>query len=244
MLQKMLQRIGIGGVQIDAVLDNDTVEIGEAITGQVHVTGGKDDWDAEAIHVELMVSCLLETQGDEKQRGHMTVAEAVIEPGLIEAGTQRAFPFRIGVPAGTPLTHGSTATAIRSRVDIAAAIDPRDSDAVRILPNAPMRAVLEAVEMCGFRLKEVETEYDRRREMPFVQEFDFRPVTRGDRRLEEVEIAFVPRRGDLEVMLTVDRRGGLFAPGGERVARFRLGPTDTDPRAIAPSIRAAIDSLT
>ena len=243
MIKNILSSIGIGGASLDTVLDDPDVVAGEALSGEVRVKGGTTEQDIRGVALELVTRCLAETRGDEKVYAEIVVASARLDPGPVGPGEARTLPFRIEVPASAPLTVGTTSTVLRTRLDVARAIDPRDSDRVRILPNETMAAVFEGMERAGFRLVETEVEYNPRRSDPFVQEFDFRPRSSRDFGIEEVEISFTPIQGGVEVALTVDNRGGLFMPGRERTARFRVTASQLDRLDMATELRRAIDGL-
>ena len=161
----------------------------------------------------------------------------------MEPGQSRVIPFAIRLPPGTPLSVGGASTALRTRLDVAGAVDPRDADPVRVRPSRAMAAVLRGMEEAGFRLVEVEVEHRPRGAQPFVQEFDFRPRSARDWGIEEVEIAFGPMAGGVEVLLTVNNRGGLFLPGRERSARFHVTDAMADRTDMAAELRRAIASL-
>lgn len=243
MFTKILTSLGIGGASVDAVLESEEVVVGETLRGEARVKGGSVEQDIREIALELVTSCLVEARDDEKVRADIVVASAAVAPGRIGAEETRSFPIAIAVPASAPLSLGSTSTSLRTRLDIAGAIDPRDVDRVRLLPNRAMRAVFDGMAKAGFRLSETEVEYDRRRSQPFVQEFDFKPRSMTDFGIEEVEIAFSPARGGVEVRLTVDNRGGFFSFGRERSARFRVLESELGRFDMAAELRRAIGSL-
>lgn len=242
MIKNVLSSIGVGGASVDTVLDDSDVVVGGSLSGEVRIRGGSTEQDIRAVVLELVTRALVE-RGDEKHHAQIVLTSARQEPGRVAPGEARTLPFRIAVPDWAPLSVGSTQTALRTRLDVAWAVDPTDSDRLRILPNPAMSAVLDGLEAAGFRLAEVEVEYNGRRSVPFVQEFDFRPLRGGDWGIEEVEISFSPLRGGVEVLLTVDNRGGFFTAGRERSARFRVTDADLGRLDLARELRRAIDSL-
>jgi sporulation-control protein len=186
---------------------------------------------------------ILWTRGDDKVYAEITLGEATLHPGRVGLGAEVVLPFRIRLPASAPLTVGSTQTLLKTRLDVAGAVDPRDTDPVRVRPNRAMQAVFDGMEHAGFRLVETEVEYNPQRATPFVQEFDFRPRSSRDHGIEEVEISFalVPR--GVEVSLTVDNRGSFFTLGRERTARFRVLEAEMDRLDMAAELRQAVNAL-
>lgn len=243
MIRSLLSSIGIGGASVDTLLESTDVVVGEQLRGEVRIRGGAVEQDVRGVVLELVTRCLVEAAGDQKVHADVVLASGTVAPGRVGAGQTKSLPIRIDVPASAPLSVGSTSTLLRTRLDIAEAIDPRDSDRVRLAPNRAMAAVFEGMEATGFRLAETEVEYDPRRANPFVQEFDFRPRSLGDFGIGEVEISFVPVRGGVQVLLTVDNRGGFFNMGRERSARFQVLDAELGRLNMAAELRAAIQSL-
>jgi sporulation-control protein len=244
MMKNILSSIGIGGASVDTVVERTDIDVGERLHGEVHVKVGTAEQAIKSVVLELVTRCLVEAGGDNRTYGEIVIASATVDPGgAFTAGETKVLPVTIEVPPTAPLSVGSTSTVLRTRLDIARAIDPRDSDRIRILPNRAMSAVFEGMEAAGFRLVDAEVEYNPRRAMPFVQEFDFKPVSFNDFGIEEVEISFSPAQDGIDVMLTVDNRGGLFTAGRERAARFRVGDADAGRGNMATELRRAIESL-
>jgi sporulation-control protein len=116
-----------------------------------------------------------------------------------------------------------------------------------VFPNRAQANVFEAMESLSFRLYKVDIEprsswFGRK----WVQEFEFRPWSRGQLRFDEIEIVFETQHGSqIEVLMQVDRAArGL---GG-----FLMELTDTDeswahahidassPASAAASLRSAL----
>lgn len=242
MFKNVLASFGIGGTKVDTLVDDPVVPAGGMLKGVVTIKGGDVGQHIDAIHLDLVTRAIVEARNDQKVYGEITVSTTRASAGIdVNPGDALELPFTMEVPAFAPLSVGSTKTALRTRLDVPKAVDPRDSDAVQIVPNTAMRSVFEGMERAGFRLGEVEVEHNPRRQVPFVQEFDFKPVSFGDWGIEEVEIAFQPAGGGaLEVLVTVDRRGGLFSFGGEVGYRFRVPADGADPNDVAAAVRQAI----
>lgn len=243
MLKSLFVSIGIGGASVDTILDSNQVVVGETLTGRVEVKGGSTDQAVRGVILELVTKCLVEANGDNKVHADIVVASGRVDLDGIRAGERKSLPIAIPIPPGTPLSVGTTSTRLRTRLDIANAVDATDSDIVQIVPNQVMSAIFHGLETAGFRLAETEIEYNRRRQQPFVQEFDFKPRSMRDYGVEEVEISFKPIRNGVEVALTVDRRGGFFSAGGERTARFKVTEGELRHLDMASELRNAIAML-
>ncbi|MGR3464468.1 sporulation protein [Limimaricola sp.] len=243
MLNKVLTRLGIGGATVDAVLDDDEIEVGGRLRAEIRITGGATRQEIRAASLELVTRCLVEGPGDSKMHSDIVLAAGEVEIGTVEPGEEMSFRIEMQVPASAPVSIGSTRSFLRTRLDVPGAVDPRDSDAVTILPNRSMMAVIEGIQNAGFRLAETEVEYQPRRDPPFVQEFDFRPSGFGDFGIEEVEISFRPLPRGVEVLLTVDNRGGFFLAGREKSVRIRVDHAEAGRIDMAAELRRAIDRL-
>ena len=241
MFGKLMRSLGVGGATIDTVLENDEVVVGGTLRGEVRVKGGDSDQDIRGVTIEIVTRCLVETRSDNKVHAEIMLASGTIEIGRVKAGEELTAPLEIDIDPAAPISIGSTTSFVRTRLNVAGAIDPTDKDPVRLLPTPAMLAVINGLEKAGFALAETEVEHNPRRANPFVQEFDFRPRGFSDFGVEEVEISFQPIRGGAEVLLTVDNRGGFFTMGRERSARFQV--RDTDRLDMAAQLRSAIDSL-
>lgn len=242
MFKNVLASIGIGGMKVDTIVSETTVEPGGRLSGTIGIVGGDVPQRIDAIELALVTRAIVETSGDNKVYGEVTVAVVRAADRMEVAPAQRLdLPFTLEVPPSAPLSIGPVHTALRTRLDVPMALDPRDSDAVRIVPDGAQRSVFEGMQRAGFRLGEVEVEYKPRRVPPFLQEFDFKPTSVRDWGVEEVEVAFLPRSGGgYEVLLTVDSRGGLFSRGLERGYRLAVPATGADPEDVAAAVRQAI----
>lgn len=242
MFKNVLASIGIGGMKVDTLVDQPQVEAGGVLNGIVTIKGGDVPQRIDAIALELVTRCIVEARNDQKVYAEIQVAVAHAAADIeVAPGESLDLPFQMDVPVHAPLSLGQTKTTLRTRLDVPKAVDPRDSDAVRVMPNAAMRSVFKGMEHAGFRLAEVEVEHSPRARVPFIQEFDFKPVGLGDWRVEEVEIAFRPTGTDaLDVLVTVDRRGGLFSFGGEQGYRFSVPAGGVNPQDVAAAVRQAI----
>jgi sporulation-control protein len=143
----------------------------------------------------------------------------------IVLGRDHSLPFRIDLRCTRRWTTigGHNFVWLRSGLDVPWAVDPGDTDGLEVFPNRAQANVLEAMQTLGFRLYKVDIEprsswFGRK----WVQEFEFRPVSRGQLRFDEIEMVFESQHGSqVEVLMQVDRAArGL---GG-----FLMELTDTD----------------
>jgi sporulation-control protein len=246
-LKSFLRVLGVGGAEIDAVLDDDRVQPGGTLSGTLHIRGGEASQTANRAVIELAAR-ITRKMGDHEVQADEAIAGVEL-PGPIALGRAHALPFRLDVPPHTPVTAygGRNFVWLRSGLDVPWAVDPADTDRLEIVPTQAQANVIAGMESLGFRLYKVDIEprsawFGRR----WVQEFEFRPVSRGNYRFDEVEIVFENVRGtQAEVLMQIDRAarglGGLLMEMTGTDESWRRAVIDgSSPQAAAASLRHAI----
>jgi sporulation-control protein len=241
MFGKIAGFLTANGVRIDTIPSSTIVEVGGTLDGHVQIIGSEKDVAVHELALDLNIGCMIES-GDEKRYGSFVCASLKLPLDMIPAGSDRLIPFGLPVPLSAPVSAGQCKAWLSTRLDMPMAIDPRDEDTIRIVPNGLMRRAISAVESLGFRLGEVETEYHARRTYPLVQEFDFRPAGWRGGRIEEVELSFSPKGKKTNLRLTVDRKAGLIRPGRERVTNLVFS-ADAEESEIRKALQIAISAL-
>lgn len=246
---KMFASVGIGSARVDTQLERDVVSPGEEVRGVVVIQGGNIEQSIDSIYLTLNTTYIKERDDKKYTQTGQVDKFKLTEPFTIRPNERREIPVAFRLPSDVPLTLGRTKVWVATGLDIKNAVDPTDKDYIRVVPNRLMESVLNSVQNLGFRLREAECEeapYRLRRRLPFVQEFEFVPVSgmfRG--RLDELELVFFPTSSDeLEIMMQVDRRarglGGLFAEAlemDETNVRLRVSSYDI------PSMEQKIQSV-
>ena len=247
----MMARLGSGGAGVETVLDRPDTTPGGSVTGTVHVTGGKVPQDVTEVRVALQATVEVES-GDSSWREEVTFGTvAVAGAARIEPGAQHALPFSLPVPWQCPITAidgwqlRGMRVGLRTRLDIAGSVDPGDLDPVTVLPLPVQRTVLHALDGLGFAFRGADVEKGRIRgsELPFYQEVEFTPPYSLRGRVNELEVTFLADPQGVDVVLEVDRRGGLLSEGRDVGGRLRLAHTDIDVRAVAAQLDAAVRQL-
>lgn len=220
LFNKVLASIGIGAAKVDTKLHESHLLLGESVTGVVEVTGGNIEQQIDDIYLSLCATYTKEVDDRKVTKQAIIEKWKIAQSFKIRAGEKKEFPFSFPLPLDTPITVGKTRVWLHTGLDIKNAVDPTDEDYIRVQPNRMMNEVFRAMENLGFRLKEAECKeaaYHVRKRLPFVQEFEFVPISGEFRgKLDEVEIIFFPHALDeCELLIQVDRRArglaGLFA---------------------------------
>ncbi|RZH66541.1 sporulation protein [Natrinema altunense] len=208
-MKGVLSSLGIGAATVDTVLPT-TLTAGESVDARVDITGGNDTQEIDGIYFALATRY----KTDESTRTAKIETVRVGDSFTIEPDEERTRTVSIDVPAHTPVTMGTTSVWLDTGLDIDWAVDPDDRDALEIEPDPLRRALFDAVDSLGFVLRTAQCEATESlfSDHRFVQEFEFVPRSgpfAGD--LDELEIVPLPADDGFELLLEVDRRGGLLA---------------------------------
>jgi sporulation-control protein len=252
--KKMLGALGVGGPSVDTVLSNPNTRPGLPLTGQVNLTGGKNDVELAHVTLGLVTRIEVETGGGD----HGTVGEFHRTPVAgrftLNAGQQLSIPFQVDMPWETPITdvygqrlRGMT-MGLRTEVAIDRAVDKGDLDPVAVHPLPIQERILAAFNQLGFRFKGADLEYGRihgvQQTLPFYQEIEFWPAPHYAG-INEVELTFVTNPHTVDVVLEFDKRGGMFVGGHDAYGRYTVPHADADTtdwaRVVDGWVRQAVD---
>lgn len=247
---KVFASIGIGSAEVDTRLERETVFPGEEVKGTVHVRGGKTEQRVDEIYLSLHTTYIKESD-DKKYTATATIDRFRLnDPFTINPSETKEIPFSFTLPVDMPVSIGRTKIWVQTGLDIKNAIDPSDKDTLKVVPNSLMDSVFSAVEDLGFRLRNAECEqapHRLRRRYPFVQEFEFVPITGSFRgKLDELELVFFPvSENETEIFLQVDRKakglGGFLAEAFEMdESNVMLTVTKRDLQNLTQKLHAAI----
>jgi sporulation-control protein len=229
--KRLLGALGVGGPTIDTVLDPSSVRPGGTLTGQVHLVGGKADFEIEHITLELVARVEAEHEGGESQ-GVLAFDHFTVGGGFrLAEGEQRSVPFSVIVPWETPVTElrGQSlgmVLGVRTELSVAGAKDRGDLDRLNVTPLPVQEAVLEAFGELGFGFRSADLAYGRiggsGQRLPFYQEIELAPSAQYAPQFNEIELTFLANPGGLEVVLEADERGGFLSPGHDALMRFTV----------------------
>ncbi len=246
---KIFASVGIGAAKVDTKLERDTVAPGEEIRGVVEIQGGNLEQQIDAIYLTLNTSYIVEKNDKRFHQTGQIDRFRLTEPFTIRPNERKQIPISFRLPSDTPLTIGRTKVWVATGLDVKNAVDPTDKDYLRVVPNQLMESVFNAVSDMGFRLREAECEqapYRLRRRLPFIQEFEFVPISGAFRgRLDELELVFFPNSSsDMEIMMQVDRRArGLTGLLAEALEMDETNVRVTVSTADIPAMRQKIENV-
>jgi sporulation-control protein len=235
--KRLKARFG-GGTSVDAVVHTPVAQPGGRLDGVVEIVGG--EFEQEIKYLALALVCRVEVETDDSEyKSDETFARQVVEGAFtLHPGERRSVPFSLEVPLETPFNtvNGQdlpgVRLGVRTELEIAKSFDKGDYDPIRVGPAPAQQRILGALERIGCRFKSADVERGRIRgaALPFYQELEFFPPPALHGALNEVEVTFLTRPHEIEVVLEGDRRGGLFTEGDDRVLRLVLDyPTVDSP---------------
>ena len=233
MLNKILASFGIGAAKVDARLTNQHVRIGEDLKGEIHIQGGSVEQSISQIYMYLFTYYYREGNDNETLHKEVLATFRVSDTLEISPGEKKVLPFQLNVPYHTPISHNKQRVYLSTGLDIERAIDPKDLDPVVVHPDPLMEDVFRQMDSLGFRqtYESGKCKHVRHihRAVPFVQEFEYKPLGTFRDRLDEIELIFEIYESGMDILMQVDKRAnnimGIFAEAldlDEKYVRFSV----------------------
>ncbi|ATO17794.1 sporulation protein [Micromonospora sp. WMMA2032] len=236
--KRLMQAMGVGGPSVETVLANPNCRPGGQLEGRVHVVGGDHPVDVSWVALGLVTRVEVESGDSEYDTTQEFGRAQVTGPFRLDPGQRYDVPFRFQVPWETPLTdlygqhlHGMT-MGLRTELEVARSVDKGDLDAVAVHPLPAQERLLEALLRLGFRFARADVErghiYGVRQQLPFYQEIEFYPAPQYAGAMNQLEVTFVTDPQQVQVVLEMDKRGGLFTEGRDAFGRFTVDHATAD----------------
>ncbi|KUF13722.1 sporulation protein [Streptomyces silvensis] len=233
--KKLLASLGAGGASVETVLTEANVVPGGVVQGEVRIQGGSVDQRIEALSVGLQARVEVEGHDQETKQDIEFVKQRLGGAFELKAGAVHAVPFGLDIPWETPVTHFAGRQlhgmniGVTTELEIARAVDSGDLDPVNVHPLPAQQAILDAFGQLGFRFKSADMERGHirgtRQKLPFYQEIEFFPPEQY-RGLNQVELSFVADDREMDVVLEMDKKPGLFSEGSDSYKSFKVGLND------------------
>ncbi|MGX1808033.1 sporulation protein [Nocardia sp. NPDC055321] len=222
MFKKLLAAAGVGGAEVETELHTPGVQPGGTVHGVVRLRGGSVAQDISRVALEFVTRVEFEHTEEETSglRGfHLTPVHG---PFRLEPQALYDIPFGLYTPLETPITFYNgrhlpgAQVAVRTMVEIAGAVDAGDSDPLGVGALPAQHHILAAIEQLGFGLHSADCEWGRlsgiEQELPFFQEIEFFGSPRYPH-LRQIEVTFVARAHNLDVIIEADKKGGWLSEG-------------------------------
>jgi len=234
-MNHLLSRFGIGGARVDTLLPDRPFKAGEQVYADVIVTGGRHVQTIDGLHFVLYCSYekteaverhgdgdddyfegdLVDVEYDDDDEirtyvCHAALAHFQVEHSfVIQAKGVKHVHLNMLLPLTTPQTKGRTRVWLSTELDIKRAVDAKDKDYMHIQASVGVNGLCRGLQQLGFRWYESRceaTKIDFGTQLPFVQEFSFRPEFGFFlHQLKEIEVIFLEQTDGIEILIEKDR---------------------------------------
>ncbi|MGW2622337.1 sporulation protein [Micromonospora taraxaci] len=236
--KRLMKAMGVGGPSVETVLANPNCRPGAQLEGRIQVVGGDHQVDIDQVSLGLVTRVEVESGDNDYDTTQEFHRQQITGAFRLEPGQRHDIPFRFAVPWETPVTelygqhlHGMT-MGLRTELEVARAVDKGDLDAVSVHPLPAQERLLDALLRLGFRFARADVErghiYGVRQTLPFYQEIEFNPAPQYARSINQLEVTFVADAQQMQVVLEVDKRGGVFSEGRDAFGRFTVDHATAD----------------
>ncbi|MEV4429216.1 sporulation protein [Streptomyces sp. R-07] len=233
--KKLLASLGAGGATVETVLTEENVVPGGVVQGEVRIQGGSVDQQIEGLSVGLQARVEVEG-GDQEHKQDIEFVKVRLGGAFeVRAGAVHVVPFGLEIPWETPVTAVAGQQlrgmniGVTTELEIARAVDSGDLDPINVHPLPAQQAILDAFLQLGFRFKSADMERGHirgtRQKLPFYQEIEFF-APQQYRGLNQVEVSFVADDREMDVVLEMDKKPGLFTEGSDSFRAFKVGLHD------------------
>ncbi|MBP0460409.1 sporulation protein [Streptomyces montanisoli] len=231
--KRLLASMGAGGASVETELFESNVVPGGVVQGEVRVQGGSVSQEIQGLTVGLQARVEVEGHDDQEFKQNIDFTKERIGGAFeVQAGAVHTVPFGLEIPWETPVStidgqdlrgmHIGVVTGL----EIARALDSGDLDPIHVHPLPAQRAILDAFIQLGFRFKAADMERGHirgtRQRLPFYQEIEFHSPSQYQG-LNEVELTFVADDREMDVVMEMDKKDGLFSEGHDTYRSFTVG---------------------
>jgi sporulation-control protein len=229
--KRLLASMGAGGASVETELTEANVVPGGVVQGEVRIQGGSVDQQIEGLSVGLQARVEVEGGDQEVKQDIEFTKQRLGGAFTVTAGAVHVVPFGLDIPWETPVTSiagqqlRGMNIGVTTELEIARAVDSGDLDPVNVHPLPAQQAILDAFGALGFSFKSADLERGHirgtRQRLPFYQEIEFF-APQQYRGLNQVELTFVADDREMDVILEMDKKPGLFTEGSDSYRAFTV----------------------
>ncbi|MEU6345608.1 sporulation protein [Streptomyces sp. NPDC046977] len=229
--KKLLASLGAGGASVETVLSEPNVVPGGVVQGEVRIQGGSVPQRIEGLSVGLQARVEVEGQDAEYKQDIEFHRQQLGGAFEVQPGAVHVVPFGLEIPWETPITTflGRHLTGmnvgVTTELAIARAVDSSDLDPINVHPVPAQQALLDAFGRLGFSFKNADLERGHirgtRQRLPFYQEIEFF-APQQYRGMTQVELSFIADGHEMDVVLEMDKKPGLFSEGSDAYRSFTM----------------------
>jgi sporulation-control protein len=233
--KRLLASVGAGGASVETELTELNVVPGGVVQGEVRMQGGSVSQQIQGLSVGLQARVEVEGNDQEMKQNIEFAKERIGGAFEVQPGAVHVVPFSLEIPWETPVTSiggqqlRGMNIGVSTELDIARALDSGDLDPINVHPLPAQQAILDAFIQLGFRFKSADMERGHirgtRQLLPFYQEIEFL-APQQYRGLNQVELTFIADDREMDVILEMDKKPGLFSEGSDSFRAFQVGLGD------------------
>lgn len=233
--KRLLASMGAGGASVETELTELNVVPGGVVQGEVRIQGGSVAQQIEGLSVGLQARVEVEG-GDQETKQDIEFGKLRLGGAFeVQAGAVHVVPFGLEIPWETPITmfagqhlRGMN-IGVTTELEIARALDSGDLDPINVHPLPAQQAILDAFELAGLRLPQRRHgagSHPRHPAAPAVLPGDRVLPAAAVPGLHQVELTFVADDREMDVVLEMDKKPGLFSEGSDSYRAFKVGLND------------------
>ncbi len=216
MFKKILASVGIGATKVDTVLHTEHLQPGQKFSAEIIINGGDVEQELSGLELALMTKVKVSSDDGDYFTDHVIDRWRIADKRVIEPGEQVVIPFEARLHSETPITEidsglNQSRVWLATGLNIDMALDASDKDPLFIYPNEAVKAFMEAMTRCGFRLVKSDVEKGFLNTANFhsnsgcYQELEYKPTGMSIFGTREVELSFVPEAHRTHVLIEIDR---------------------------------------
>ncbi|WP_299490457.1 sporulation protein [uncultured Shewanella sp.] len=252
---KALAKLGIGAASVEAIIDNDTLQPGQEVSGVIKVMGG---WFPQQVHkIELAIwsNYVAEEEYDCGHKVCLRQIEKQYELTHFELNTRfstdskqvKYIPFSFPLPLSTPLSFGRNKIWVSPRLDVDYLLGKSNTSILTIEPNSLQNNVFNALEHLGFVIKKVACEAcsSPQSPMPFIQEFECKAQSGYfSEQFDELELVMHQHNDSLQLQLDFDyKNSGLTRLVNQYIRRYQAQTALNITQNDLPTIRKQLHQV-
>lgn len=208
---KIMSFLGLSGTEIKTQLDDSNLVLGGEVKGKIYVKGGSTKQNIDSIYIFIATEYLHKSPRGTNKKEAVCERIKLTEPFIIKSKEERVIPFSFQLPHSIPITSGNVPVWFKTGLKIKNTPDPTDEDYVNVLPNEEMKTIFECVEELGFIFDNCDCKYSRHlgptgNNVPFVQEFEFKPIKEYRDVLNDLELMIFFKGGKIKIFIEMNRR--------------------------------------
>ncbi|WP_298775315.1 sporulation protein [uncultured Shewanella sp.] len=254
-ITKALVKLGIGAARVEVIIENETLQPGENVSGVVKVIGRHFSHEVNKIELIIWSNYIAEEEYDcgqqvclrETEKHHKLSRFLLNTELLIEAQQVKYIPFSFPLPLSTPLSFGRNKIWISPHINVEHSLEKSQSTLLTITPSAIQNTVFSALNHLGFVMKKADCEAcsSPLSPMPFIQEFECKAQSGYfSEQFDELEFVMHQNSEHLQLQLEFDYKNrGLTGFVNKYIQRYKAQTALNITQNDLPTIRQQLHQV-